>query len=364
MNFWEQIDKNGNFMNALMKIKESTLPLYLYGAGNLAKNILKRLNEYEIELEGCITDSGEESFGQYKVYKYNEFVKQGERASSNLLIGFASAYERKAYLEKEEVFAEVFEIANPFTHHEHFDLKFVTEHRTQLEEAYHQLGDQYSKQCFCAFINARIWENSDYVREVFHSEINEFNNDVINTDVNEVFLDVGAYNGGSISRFLKSNNGDYDKIIGIEPEKTNFQRLKAFCTKNQIRAELYEIGCWNKKDKLFFNGSDDKCCRLDENGTDCIEVDAIDNIISRDVEVSMLNLGISTAEKEILEGARQTIKKNLPKMIIFMGSAKEELYTLPKCIKEIDESYKLYLRFIQAMPSRIFMYAISSKRRK
>lgn len=131
-----------------------------------------------------------------------------------------------------------------------------------------------------------------------------------------------------------------------------------FCYKNNICADLYKIGCWNKKDRLFFNGSDDKCCRLDKNGEDCIEVDTIDNIVSADVAVSMFNLGISTAELEILEGAQRTIEKNLPKILVFMGSAKEELYTIPQYVKELNESYQIYLRFIQAMPSRIFMYAV------
>ena len=91
---------------------------------------------------------------------------------------------------------------------------------------------------------------------------------------------------------------------------------------------------------------------------DCIEVDTIDNIVSADVAVSMFNLGISTAELEILEGAQRTIEKNLPKILVFMGSAKEALYTIPQYVKELNESYQIYLRFIQAMPSRIFMYAV------
>lgn len=41
-----------------------------------------------------------------------------------------------------------------------------------------------------------------------------------------------------------------------------------------------------------------------------------------------------------------------------MGSAKEELYTIHQYVKELNESYQIYLRFIQAMPSRIFMYAV------
>lgn len=358
MGFWENIDGAGSRINVYDQMKKSILPIYIYGAGNLAENILKKLNEYGIKLEGCITDSGEEKFGNYKVYKYDDFINSREENFCNLLIGFASAYERKQILRKERVFNQVFVIANPFDHHVHFDYGFVKDHREQLEEAYDLLADKYSKQCFCAFINARIWENSDYVQKIFWGEIDEFNNDVITTEADEVFLDVGAYNGGSIKRFLKSNNGRYKKIIGIEPEDINFKNLEMFCYKNNICADLYKIGCWNKKDRLFFNGSDDKCCRLDKNGEDCIEVDTIDNIVSADVAVSMFNLGISTAELEILEGAQRTIEKNLPKILVFMGSAKEELYTIPQYVKELNESYQIYLRFIQAMPSRIFMYAV------
>ena len=130
------------------------------------------------------------------------FINSREENFCNLLIGFASAYERKQILRKERVFNQVFVIANPFDHHVHFDYGFVKDHREQLEEAYDLLADKYSKQCFCAFINARIWENSDYVQKIFRGEIDEFNNDVITTEADEVFLDVGAYNGGSIKTFF------------------------------------------------------------------------------------------------------------------------------------------------------------------
>ncbi len=366
MRFLVHIEKNGYQIDIYEKMKKSELPLFIYGGGNLAKNIKKKLDEYEIKLDGCITDSGQEVFLEYDVYKYDNFKKIMKKESCNLLIGFASAYayEKKCKLEKEPIFKEIFEIANPFDHHTHFEYDFVRKHCIELEEVYNELEDEYSRECFCAFINARIWENSDYVRAVFRNEIDEFNNDVISLDINEVFLDVGAYNGGSINRFLKSNNRSYKKIIGIEPEDENFRKLQLFCEENRICAELHHIGCWNKKDRLSFNNNDDKCCRLDENSSNYIDVDAIDNIISKDIPVSLINLGISTAEKEILEGAKQTISKSLPKMLIFMGSAKEELYTIPKYIKEINESYKLYYRFIQAMPSRIFLFAIPDDKRR
>ncbi len=364
VNFRDYIDTNGIKKDAFEEMRNSHLPLYIYGAGNLAVNIKNKLEEHGINLEGCITDSGQEKFFGYKVYKYDEFTAEMESGSCNLLIGFASAYERKAALEKEEVFYKIYEIANPFDHHAHFDRKFVEECSQQLEEAYELFEDEYSRECFCGFINARIWENADYVRHVFRGEMDEFNNDITKTGPEEVFLDVGAYQGGSIQRFLRSNMGRYEKIIGIEPEKDNFNRLQVFCKENGINAELHCVGCWNKTDRLAFQGNADKCCRLAADGSEYINVEPIDNIVGEECAVSFINIGISTAEKEILEGAKRTICYNLPKIMVFMGSAREELYLLPRLIKQLNHSYKLYLRFIQAMPSRVFMYAVPDRERQ
>lgn len=334
MKFWDKIDKKGTIINVYEEIKRDNMPLYIYGAGNLAINILKKLNQYGIKLTGCITDTGNEKFENYKVYKYSTFISNADKASCNLLIGFASAYEKKEQIEQEPVFKKVYEIANPFDHHTHFDYKFIKDNKEKLSYVYEQLADKYSKECFVAFINSRIWENSDYVRDIFRGEIDEFDNDIMSLKPTENFVDIGAYDGGSIKRFLKSSHGKYEGIIGIEPESKNFSKLEQFCKINRINAKLYQIGCWNKKDKLYFNDTDDKCCRLDEAGTACIEVDRVDNIIPPKTKVSIINLGISTAEREIIEGCENIIKDNKPKILAFMGSAKEELYTIPDCINK------------------------------
>lgn len=174
MGFWEKIDKTGERIDIYEKIKKDNTPLYIYGAGNLAKNILKKLNEYEIKVAGCITDTGEEKFESYQVYKYSTFIKNVDKRSCNLLIGFASAYARKQEIEQKNIFKCVYEIANPFDHHTHFDYKFVEDNKDKLSQVYEQLADEYSKECFVAFINSRIWEDSGYVRDIFRGEIEEF----------------------------------------------------------------------------------------------------------------------------------------------------------------------------------------------
>lgn len=340
-------------------LKEQTLPLYLYGAGNLAEAIFQKLREQDIAIAGCVTDSGTENFHGCQVGTFASLMSCGQEC--NLLLGFASAYARKHKLEETGVFKNVFEIANPFNHHKQFGEVFLKDHMAELKNAYDLLEDEYSKKCFSAFIRARIENSADPVREVFTGQIDEFNNDVMHTKPSgEIFLDVGAYQGGSIERFLRSNGGHYEKIIGIEPENRNFDKLRQFCRHKELEnVELHHIGCWYKKDKLYFNSESDKCCRLDNEGTTFIDVDTIDNICGNS-RISILNLGISTAEKEILLGAKETIQRDHPRMLVFMGSAREELYELPIQIKALNPAYQLYLRFIQAMPSRFFLYAIPS----
>lgn len=357
--FMDRIIKYPKIIDCYSIIKKENLPLYIYGAGNLAEIILRRLTEHKINITGCITDTGLEKFHEYPVISFEDMNKTFGVKSCNIILGFAAAYRREKELEKHAAIHKIFQIANPFEHHKHFDIKFVLENTDMLYEAYQLFSDKKSQNCFCAFINSRICEDSSFIVSLSEKDIDEFNNDVMFTTNNEVFLDIGAYTGGSINRFLKSSNYNVNKIIGIEPEEKNFNLLKDYVQRNKIKnIKLHKIGCWYKKDRLLFNAEDDKCCRLDKTASTYIEVDAIDNICGHNDNISILNLGISTAEVEIIQGARMTIERCLPKLVIFMGSAKEELYLIPKLINEINPNYKIYLRFQSSMASRLFLYAI------
>ena len=364
MNFFEKIVGDSSAIDIYAKMKKETLPLYLYGAGSLAEAILRKLDEKGIKLSGCVTDTGEESFFGYSVQSMKELKNSIGKGQCNLLLGFASAYGKKAEIECDGFFNSVFVISNPFDHHVHFDYDFVKKEKENLSEAFELFADDYSRECYCAFINSRIWEDAEYVRDIFIAEIDEFNNDVSHTSEDEVFLDVGAYRGGSISRFLKSNSDKAKKIIAIEPEDENFAFLQKYTSQLKQNVELHHVGCYYKKDRLSFN-AEDRYSRLEgEKAGTYIDVDAIDNICRIEDGISMIYLAVATAEKEILCGAKNIISKCLPKIIVFMGSAKEELYTIPRLIKDIDDSYDIYLRFQNAMPSRLFLYAIPRKSKK
>lgn len=336
----------------------------LYGIGNLAEAVYKQFADRGINFEIALVDEGydiKKTFMDIPVQIFDKFVAKTENQKKySLVIGYAAGYRKKEVLINQGFFKNIYCIARPFEHHMAFDRKFVLEHEKEFEMLYNFLEDRESKKNLCAFINSRITENEKYVVDVSKKDIDEFYNDIYQPIYNETFLDIGAYQGGSIQRFLKVISlNSINKVIGLEPQDNNFEKLclnLKYINNNQKR--LLKIGCFNRKTRLGFNNTADKCCRIDDKSSTFIDVDTVDNICANEKCISTIYIGISVAVLEILEGAKNTIIVNHPRMIINLGTMKEELYLIPLFIKKIAPCYKLYFRFQSSMPSRLFLYAV------
>lgn len=336
----------------------------LYGTGNLAEAVNKQFLNRGIQFELALVDDGydiKESFMGMPVKKFNEFTSQMENKEKySLIIGYAAGYRKKNALADAGFFKSVRYITRPFEHHKAFDRKFVEEHGKEFELLYNQLEDRRSQEILCAFVNSRVTEDGKYVADISHEDIDEFYNDVYRPILNETFLDIGAYQGGSINRFLRAASVDsVHKVIGLEPEENNF---KILCQNlnyiEGVEKRLIKIGCFDRKTRLGFNNKEDKCCRLDDNSDIFIDVDTIDHICMNEKCITTIYIGISAAVLQILKGAENTIVSKRPQMIINLGTMREEVYEIPLYIKSVAPDYKLYLRLQSAMPSRMFLYAI------
>ncbi len=357
MKLADRIDWKEYREDAWSLLSQADGKIYIYGAGNLADNLLMRCEEHGISIAGLLTDLGEEQrHGKYEVLCLEEIL-HSDIEPFNLLIGFAKGYQRNVHerLMMHKKVRRIYEVANPFPGHKRFDLKFVRDNYEALEEIYNKLADEESQRTLAAFINARVHEDAAFVREVYDINNSEFANDFLQLSDKEVYLDIGAYKGASILRFLKATNGNCKKIIGIEADGEFCEAIRHNCEKYQPK--VIHSGCWNCKDTLRFR-RDDKCSRLDaDEGDMVLEVDTVDHLLG-DEDVTYYYMGISTCEKEILEGSTELIRRCHPKLQIFYGPSREELYSIPRLIHAINPSYRIYLRFIDAMPSRLYLYAI------
>lgn len=129
----------------------------------------------------------------------------------------------------------------------------------------------------------------------------------INSD--DVVIDVGA-NIGELSLYIIKKYNSYP--ICFEPDCTEFNSLK----RNIITGEIHNIGLWESEGVLkFFNRNDNgdsSFIRNNDNEVSFLEVkvNTLDNIINnRFQNIKILKIEAEGAEPEILNGAKETIKK-------------------------------------------------------
>ena len=73
--------------------------------------------------------------------------------------------------------------------------------------------------------------------------------------------------------------------------------------------------------------------------------------------MSLIKCNMSAGTKEWIEGARRIIHEQKPKLIINVGLTKQLLYQIPALIYGMNDAYRFSLRFIESMPSRLFLFA-------
>lgn len=75
--------------------------------------------------------------------------------------------------------------------------------------------------------------------------------------------------------------------------------------------------------------------------------------------MTFIKMDIEGAELAALKGAKNTIKMYKPKLAICVYHNPLDIIEIPKLIKEIEPSYKLYLRHYSKFYSDTILYAIS-----
>lgn len=332
-------------------LKESTLPLIMWGCGDVARNLMKVLSSNNIYLDGIAVDVDLKmnELGNVEIHDFEYYCNKYERF--NIIIGH-SHYELEDQIRlKYDNIQEVFALSSA-VNIVPIDLKYVRENIEEINKAYSILEDEESKKYFNQYINARI--NNDYRLIQFATYYEKFNNEIFDID-DENYLDLGAYTGDTIYKYLEATKSKYKNIYAIEPSKESYDILcNNFNTYPNIH--FYNIGTWNEKTKLYFEG--EKAATYisrNKNGAE-ISVDRLDRIIS-DKEISFIKINFRFGVIETLEGGEEILKKYKPKLAINVSLDKELFFKVPLILKKINPEYKIFVRFEARQLSRFTLYA-------
>jgi FkbM family methyltransferase len=174
-----------------------------------------------------------------------------------------------------------------------------------------------------------------------------FSDDLLKLTEDEVFVDCGAYDGDTLRSFLHRCSNSFRKIVALEPDAANFQRLRDFVSTLpkdvQERIQLEQAAVGARRDTLRFDAMGTVGSQVNAAGPCEVQCVPLDEVLA-DCGASLIKMDIEGYELEALQGARKVIREHRPALAICLYHHQEDLWQIPLLISSLSEDYRLFLR--------------------
>lgn len=352
--------------NVIEEIRNSKEPLVLWGNGVIAHIIMVILQEYKISVSAICVDvreNADEACG-IAIKSWREIDEEYD--SYNVIVGH-SAYELGSLIQTTHSrIHKMFYFPSVDYGYALFRKELIKENLDGYKKVLEMLEDDESRECIIAFLNTRMSGDISYTLSVFKKRNTFFRNDVYEIGNQEVYWDIGACDGDTISQFLEESQVKYEQIVAMEPDSNNIRKLRTYIKEAELKNVYpFEIGAWETNTELLFETLPNKCSRIIEadtwEGSAKIKADTIDHILELEQQVkppTLLKFDYGIGVREALKGAAQVLSQHYPKLAIGIGFDEYSFVDIISTIKAINSDYKLYARFNTGMASTIFLYGI------
>lgn len=319
-------------------IKNSCKPVVIYGMGNGADAVLNELYRLQIPVLG-VTASDDfvrgQQFRGFTVKKLSEF--QGDFI---LAVAFGTCIPEVinhivSLNEKYDLIVPVVPVYGT----EIFNRDFVLDNADKINKAY-SLFTEKSKEIFAGCIRFMFGGRLNDLLSVT-TEKNEIFNSFLNLGGNEAYLDLGAYKGDTVEEFLKYSGGSYNKIIAVEPDIKNCNKMI-----NNL-SNLQNFTAVNKaiSDKcgtVLFANNAGRNSSISNKGK-AVESVTIDSLCLAD-GVSYIKADVEGEEISAIKGGQETLKKYKPKLNIALYHKSSDIFEIPLLINSINPDYIFEIR--------------------
>ena len=378
----ERLKSRNTLDKVIKKIRVASAngQIALFPSGRYTRAILDEIKEQAPELlpkiTGCFDKSSDADAGEnisvYDIRSLHEF-----QDTISLLVVTSNPF----YAREMRDLEELTNYSGPILNASRFDISMENmgndEIILRLDEVYHLLSDQKSKMTYLVVWLAGLLNDEDlsYLfeseRENEISEVHTKYKDYILEGLDatcqdelhaglyqmrymslqrgDVVLDIGAYKGDTAVLFADLV-GREGKVYSFEPVKANYDGLLRNVKLNGLADIVVPInkGCSDKSGvlKAISAKSGAPWSFLSEDkGDETVEVTTIDDFVesNNNNKVDFVKMDVEGMEYEVISGARKTIERFRPKIVIPLYHKSSDLLTIPLLMNKIG-GYKLYLR--------------------
>lgn len=343
------LDSIKNTMSVWERLKTCGKPVVLYGMGDGADKVLAAFEKYGITASAVMASDGfvrGQSFHGFRVKKLGEI----EREYGDFVIALCFASQLP------DVMAHIKEVAQkhttlvpgvPVFGGVMFDGEFIKKYREGINSAYSLFEDGLSRRVYENVLRFYYTGEIELLDEITTGKDEAFKN-ILKLGQNELYVDLGAYNGDTIDEFLRYSGGSYRKIVAFEPNGKNFKKLSEHCL-DMKNTELWQLGAYSHNTILTFNNKAGRNSAIADSGVQT-RVAAVDTILCG-AAATYIKADVEGADFETLTGAKNTLKNFKPKLNFSAYHRFEDIFRLPLLIKKLNPEYKIYLRHHPYIPA-------------
>ena len=337
------------------RLKEADKPIVMYGMGDGAEKIMKVMDVLGIKPKEFMASDEfvrGHSFLGYQVKKLSEIQALYEDFIIVVCFGSSlpSVTSRLYELSKKY---ELYAPDVPVVGEEIFDEAYAEAHGEEFKKARKLLADEKSREVFDSLISYKLSGDINLLRSCETPP--EEAESLLKIGREETYVDLGAYNGDTVERFLRLTNKEFAEIYAVEPDYRNFSRMvrRNYALGRGIFHPI-NAAAWNENTRLTFRksgGRNSSACNQYGRGPQVkVEGITVDRLLG-EKKPTLIKIDVEGAEREALEGASETISRHRPRLILSVYHRTEDFFALPLFVKEMNPGYKLYLRHHPYVPA-------------
>ncbi len=333
------------------RLRQMKKPLVLYGMGDGADKLLAALAQYGLPPAG--------------LFASDEFVR-GQSFHGLPVLTYAQARECFGAMcvlvsfgtERPEVLARIRDIMReqevyaphlPLFGGALFDAAFTAAHESELLAAADVWADEPSRRVYANYL-AYLWTGRPQYLFAAESPRDDAWR-LLDLQADEVYLDLGAYDGDTVRDFLRLTDSRYKEIWALEPDTKNYRKLLANCGGLRDLHAL-PLAIWSEGGSLPFAGRAGRNSALKAGAAGETAVDSLEGLWRDEMTAppTLIKFDVEGAEEPALLGAARLLAERKPKLALAAYHRTEDIYRLPLLLQRLNPAYRLYLRHHPYIP--------------
>lgn len=224
-----------------------------------------------------------------------------------------------------------------------------------VSDEYNQMIKKYTNSGKIERVKDGLFSVENYLidsefRSVFETwELEAYRHEKVPVKEGDIVISGGSFRGESSIWF--ADKVKYGKVYAFEPSQMSFDAMKANIERNNLEDIIIPVNAALGKGngEIFFQAKDEKegpgsWCVI-ENGTYPVDEISIDRFVAeKGIEhVDFLKLDVEGMELAALQGARQILQRDKPRLAVCLYHKGVDLFEIPLYIHKICPDYKIYL---------------------